>query len=69
MLFRNDMLNRRTVQADGYKDFVDAESDEEEIELAEFRAPGQHIAHRLDLIGINRRLVTEQLVRQPPFVA
>lgn len=75
-VFRDDMLSVKRVPADEYYDSeneaVQSESDDadfepsdtEYVEVVEFRAPGSHIAARLDIMGITPSVVYEYLENQ-----
>ncbi|WP_143736892.1 HEPN/Toprim-associated domain-containing protein [Microbispora sp. GKU 823] len=49
-VFRDDMINYRSARA---RDYYGEGVDDEHVEVIEFRAPGQRIADRLDVMGID----------------
>lgn len=79
-VFRDDMLQIKDVTEDeffrpaleshyGEIEYEDDESEDDEyederFEMFEFRAPGQHIAARLDVMGITPQVVYAYLERQ-----
>jgi len=68
-VFRDDMLNVRYVHAREYysaeRGYEEHEFDDNEVfDIIEFRAPGQHIAARLDVMGITPAVVIEYLENQ-----
>lgn len=68
-VFRDDMLEIKRVPARDYygmqNEYVESEFDEAEyVDVVQFRAPGQHIAARLDAMGITPAVVSNYLESQ-----
>jgi hypothetical protein len=59
-VFRDDMLHTRLVPGSEYYESENRPSDEH-INIVEFRAPGRHIQQRLDLLGVDSKLVLGML--------
>lgn len=75
VVFRDDMLQIKEVTEEEFFrpvlesryseiEYEDDEADEERFEMFEFRSPGQHVAARLDVMGITPQVVYEYLEQQ-----